>query len=83
MSKNFKRIGRKRQYTEAEIATIPCIRCGAHSSQQFNICALSNRYIAVCSKCDVELNAVVVNFLHLPDAIEIVEKYSQKQGVKL
>lgn len=71
--------GRKKAYTNEEIAKTPCARCGySSSSQQFEICALNRRHVALCAYCDIFLNGVVLNFLGLSDSEKRMRKYRKK-----
>jgi transcription elongation factor Elf1 len=73
------RIGRKRPVLPRVINQIPCEKCGAPSSQQFSVCALNFRYIALCSKCDIAVNEFMVrDLLQLPNADAIMSQYREK-----
>lgn len=58
---------RKRPYTQRGITRVPCARCGAPSRYQWQICALNNLQHGVCADCDIELNAVVLQFFRVAD----------------
>ena len=57
---------RRTPYTERGIRRIPCARCGAPSSTQWQVCADGNQYRGLCIDCDVALNALVLGWMGLP-----------------
>lgn len=69
--------GKKTPYLESTIGRVPCYRCGAPSTQQWNICALGGRYYGICTPCDVALNEAVLRFMRMPgtDAQRVMRKY--------
>lgn len=54
---------RRDPYTERGIRRVPCIRCGAPSRHQWQICADGNQYRGVCPKCDVGVNRLVMRYM--------------------
>jgi transcription elongation factor Elf1 len=74
-------VGRTRPYTEAGIRRVPCVRCGARASAQWSVCALDNRYVAVCDECDVGLNAAALDYMNVPGADRIVAAYARAKGL--
>ena len=48
----------------------PCVRCGKPGKEVFYICADGNVHRAVCVACDIELNALVLDFMQIPDAAQ-------------
>lgn len=58
---------RSKPYTQLGIRRVPCTRCGAPSRYQWNICAMENKWHGVCTGCDVELNAMVLQFFGVED----------------
>lgn len=68
-------LGREETYTDDEIAAVPCARCSQPSSQQFEICALDGRHVAICQNCDIALNTLALQFLNAPDTAALIEKY--------
>ena len=70
--------GRRKPYTRLDLWGVKCVRCGQPSRQQWQLCALDNRYLAVCNECDVELNRMVLSFLHFDDANELIAKYTER-----
>ena len=69
--------GRIKPYTDIGIKRVPCLRCGAPSSRQWQICALGNRYYGVCNPCDIKLNRVVLDFMNIPskEVYCLIEEY--------
>lgn len=57
---------RRRPYTERGIQRVPCARCGAPSTQQWQVCGDGNQYRGLCPGCDVSLNKLVMDFMGLP-----------------
>ncbi len=58
-----RRHGRKEPYTEIGIRRLPCFRCGAPASQQWNICSDGNLYRPICTDCDLALNRLVLEWM--------------------
>lgn len=65
-------------YTYRGIGRVPCQRCGAPSSQQWQVCADFSSYRAVCWPCDVEMNRAVLKFMRFQNADEMVEAYRKR-----
>ena len=65
---------RRKRYTEIGISRVPCVRCGEPSAAQFQVCATRNQWCAVCRKCDLALNALVVKFMKLPN--HLIDQYT-------
>jgi hypothetical protein len=70
--------GRRKPYTEAGIRRVPCSRCAAPSVHQWQVCANGNRWLGVCIACDIELNAVALEFMRVPDAERLLAEYRAK-----
>lgn len=68
---------RAKPYTAIGIKRVPCLRCGAPSAHQWNICALPG-YHGICIECDAALNAVVLAFMGVPDADAIAAGYRER-----
>ncbi|MEG3086194.1 hypothetical protein [Sphingomonas sp. PB4P5] len=68
---------RSKPYTAIGIKRVPCLRCGAPSEQQWNICSLPG-YHGICTPCDVALNAMVLEFMGLPDAGTRAAEYAER-----
>lgn len=66
---------RTKPYTEIGVKRVPCLRCGEKASAQWNICALGKSYHAICAKCDLKLNALVLRFARVPNAKQLLAKY--------
>lgn len=69
-------VGRRAPYTAIGIRRIPCARCGKPSTQQWNACAIGNRYLGVCTECDIELNALVLRFFRIANWRCLVRDYA-------
>lgn len=62
------------------------MRCGNPSSQQWQICALDNKWVGICDDCDIELNRMVLEFVGVSskDVYCLIEDYkTNKSGVLL
>ncbi len=77
--------GRTKPYTDIGIKRVPCLRCGAPSSQQWQICALGNRYYGVCNACDIKLNRKVLEFMNIPpkEIYCLIEEYKISKSLFL
>lgn len=73
----MKKLGKKKPYTEDEIRSKPCFRCGQPSYFQWNIC-VDGKYHPVCKECDIALNEVVLNFMGFKNKDELLEKYRNR-----
>jgi hypothetical protein len=71
-------IGRKKPYSERGINRVPCARCGKPSQHQWNCCALDNRWLGVCTECDIKLNADTLAFFRVPDAAGVLAAYVER-----
>lgn len=67
--------GRLKPYTDTGISRVPCSRCDKPSQQQWQVCANGNRYLGVCSACDVELNRRVLEFFKVQGRVELLKRY--------
>jgi hypothetical protein len=70
--------GRKRPYTEIGISRLPCVRCGAKSRFQWQICSDDRLYRPVCTNCDLELNRMVLEWAGFPDWEEKYRRYAEE-----
>ena len=52
-----------------------CLRCGAPATEQFSICANGGVWTPVCKICDIALNAVVLDFMKIPNAAKKIVAY--------
>lgn len=61
---------RSQPYTAAGLLRRPCAHCGELASQQWSLrpCAIGRTgWYPLCVDCDVKLNAIVMEFLNVPD----------------
>lgn len=72
--------GRRKPYTKIGISRKPCPRCGKPSVHQWQACANNNLYVPICLDCDIEINRMVLEFLKIPNADKMIEKYKQEQN---
>ena len=70
---------RAKPYTSIGIRRVSCLRCGEPSTQQWNICSLPG-YHGICTDCDVALNALVLDFIGVPTADEVLARYSKRMA---
>jgi hypothetical protein len=68
--------GSREAYSEKDIAIIPCSRCGDPSTHQWQACANDCRWLGVCLTCDIQLNALVLTFLRVPNSVELSRAYA-------
>ena len=54
---------RKKPYTNRGITRCKCIRCGASASDSWSACAVGNKWMPVCTACDVRLNEIALRFM--------------------
>lgn len=66
-------------YTEVGIRRLKCIRCGDTAMFQWQICSDGNNYRPLCGRCDVALNALVLEWMRHPQAEALVEAYARRQ----
>lgn len=71
--------GRKKPYTEIGILRMPCARCGGKATHQWQICSDGNLWRPVCVRCDIDLNAVVLEFMGDPQRQVKIAKYRKRQ----
>jgi hypothetical protein len=69
----------RQPYTEIGIRRVPCLRCGAPSAHQWNICSLPG-YHGICTNCDVALNKLVLDFMGVPDADTLGAEYAERMA---
>lgn len=61
-----KRHGRRKPYTEIGIRRLPCYRCGSKPARyQWKAC-FDGLYHPLCSECDIDLNKIVIFYMHVP-----------------
>jgi hypothetical protein len=71
--------GRRKPYTARGIARLKCTRCGAPGVHQWNCCANGNRFTALCTECDIGLNRMAMEFMRMPNAEALMERYERRQ----
>jgi len=76
----FRRHGREKPYTAAGIKRLPCARCGAKASSQWQVCADNRLYRPLCTACDVDLNRMVLFWMNDPQAEEKASTYAAGGG---
>lgn len=75
MTEHF--VGRKRPYSNAAIAKVPCARCGRPSVHQWQACANGRRYVAICLACDIALNKLVLRFMRIKGRRKLIRNYRE------
>jgi len=70
-------IGRKKPYTERGIGRVRCV-CGKSAAYQWNCCAIDNRWVPVCTDCDVAMNEMVLAFFRVPNRADLMEIYRKR-----
>lgn len=70
--------GRRKPYTQIGIGRVPCVRCGRPSTQQWQICANGNRYLGICTDCDIKLNALALRFMNVKNRRTLLRRYRAK-----
>jgi len=71
--------GRRTPYSETGIMRVPCCRCGKPAIHQWQVCANGNRYVPVCLDCDIAINALVLEFMKIPQAADLMRRYETLQ----
>jgi ribosomal protein L44E len=64
----FRRHGRNKPYSKEGIKRLPCSRCGNKASSQWQACADKGLYRPLCNYCDIQLNRLVLIWMHDPEA---------------
>jgi transcription elongation factor Elf1 len=70
--------GRRKPYSAIGISRIPCARCGKPSTQQWSICSNGNRYLGVCTECDIRLNVLVLKFFRFKNISRMIRQYAKR-----
>lgn len=73
---------RRKPYTAIGISRVPCSRCGAPSTSQWQICADGNQYRGLCTDCDIKINRLVLLFMRIPDRDDKMMKYTARRRNK-
>ena len=71
--------GRKKPYTQIGIRRLSCQRCGKPAIHQWQICSNDNRYLPICSNCDVALNRLALKFMRIENVEELMANYSPEE----
>ncbi len=74
---------RRVPYTDAGVRRRTCAHCGEPASRQWSLrpCAIGRvGWYPLCVGCDVKLNALVMDFLLLPDRAERLAAYKRKDN---
>ena len=66
---------RQQPYTATGIKRLRCVRCGDRADSQWQVCADSNNYRAICTACDVALNRMVLDWMGHPQAQALGDVY--------
>lgn len=72
---------RKKPYSWEGIHRVPCVRCGAPSAHQWQICADGNNYRGLCEGCDLQLNELVLRWVGHPDREQLIAEYRKQAGL--
>jgi hypothetical protein len=72
--------GRRKPYTAAGILRVPCVRCGAPSRYQWQICADGRLYRPLCAPCDIELNEMVMRWVWGHAREDDLKHYREERG---
>lgn len=71
---------RTKPYTFKGIRRMKCIRCGEQARFQWEFCADGNIFRPLCTRCDTELNELVLKFLGFPDWEDKIKTYKERVG---
>lgn len=71
-------IGRREPYTALGISRVPCARCGKPSVHQWNACAINNRFVGICTDCDIALNKMVLRFMRIAGWRKLIARYARR-----
>lgn len=71
---------RRKPYTARGIKRCKCMRCGAPAVHQWSACAVNNKHMPLCWRCDIKLNSVALSFvLGKQRAKPFIDRYARKQ----
>ena len=65
-------------YTLEELEQLKCF-CGEQATQQWFLCA-NDSWKPICTKCDIMLNGIVLDFMGDPNTVEKMKKYREKMN---
>lgn len=57
---------RAREYTDRGLARCKCLRCGKPATDQWSACAVGNKWMPLCTDCDIGLNRVALEYIMGP-----------------
>lgn len=70
---------RPREYTARGIRRCKCARCGEQASQSWTACAIDNWHMPLCTRCDVGLNRVALEYvIGKRRAKPLLSRYAEK-----
>lgn len=72
-------IARTTPYTDSGVKRMSCARCGDKASAQWNVCADKGKFRPICTDCDIELNALVLDWFGHPMKDELMNAYATDQ----
>ena len=64
-----------RPYAVYELSAVDCFRCGMPATTQWQVCADNNTYRPLCRSCDLDLNAMVLEWMGHPDQARLMARY--------
>ncbi len=68
-------------YSSIGIRRILCARCRTRRSDfQWQICADNRTFRTMCIECDIELNALVWDFMGFPDRDKVIDEYRRRKN---
>ncbi len=73
--RKIKFIGRKQPYTVIGIGRKKCARCGDKAEFQWQCCANGNLWLPVCSRCDIDINILVLRFFKIKNRGHLISSY--------
>lgn len=64
------------------IRRLPCFRCGGKAHASWQVCADGNLHRPLCLACDIELNALVLEWMGDPDAAAKIATYRKERAAR-
>lgn len=64
---SMEKAGRKKPFTNGQIAKLNCVRCPRPARFQWNACADGNTWRPLCEICDIEVNVMVLRYMGFKD----------------
>lgn len=74
---------RRKPYTQIGIGRIPCTRCGNPSVYQWQVCADHRQYRGCCADCDIGLNAMVMEYMRIPQRRSKLRAYRRRVATEI